>query len=385
MRPYGLTVDLASSGRESVDLVRSAKARYDAIFMDHMMPGMDGVEAVKAIRALDSEYARTVPVIALTANAIVGNEQMFLANGFQAYMSKPIDLGRLDEILDAWVRDPARELAESQIRGRGPAASPPAPQGPSPEGPAPQGPASDGPAPEGAGPERAGAAFDPSAAAAPADSGRGIEPYQPRPGKPPQPPVSEAVIQAAKELDSVDLAEGLKRFSGDRFAYFEVLRSYRDSAAELLARLRNPDSENLKDYTIAIHGLKSSSYGVCAKTIGRLAERLESKASEGDLEYVQANNPSFVAAVERVMESLGKFVDVVDQRRTLKPERQTPPPEPLERLRAACRAYDMDGVDAAIVEIDAYWYPSDPKLADWLKDRAEVMDFQGILDRFPGR
>jgi CheY-like chemotaxis protein len=77
--------------------------------MDHMMPGMDGIEATARIREIGTEYAKNIPVIALTANAIVGNEGMFLSKGFQAFLSKPIDLPRLDEAIRRWVRDKSKE------------------------------------------------------------------------------------------------------------------------------------------------------------------------------------------------------------------------------------------------------------------------------------
>ena len=108
---YKITVDCATSGQEAIDRVMRGTPVYDAIFMDHMMPEMDGIEAVRRIRALDSDYARSVPIIALTANAVAGNEQMFIDNGFQAFLSKPIDIMKLDAVLKAWVRDKAKEAA----------------------------------------------------------------------------------------------------------------------------------------------------------------------------------------------------------------------------------------------------------------------------------
>jgi CheY-like chemotaxis protein len=77
--------------------------------MDHMMPGMDGVEATDAIRAIGTEYAQKIPVIALTANAIQGTREMFYGHGFQAFISKPIDIIELDSVIRRWVRDETRE------------------------------------------------------------------------------------------------------------------------------------------------------------------------------------------------------------------------------------------------------------------------------------
>ena len=102
---YGLHVDCALSGNQAIDMIRGNQS-YDAVFMDHMMPGMDGIETLRVIRdEIGTEYARNVPIIALTANAIAGNENMFLEHGFQAFISKPIDTLRLDSILRRWVRN----------------------------------------------------------------------------------------------------------------------------------------------------------------------------------------------------------------------------------------------------------------------------------------
>jgi signal transduction histidine kinase/CheY-like chemotaxis protein/HPt (histidine-containing phosphotransfer) domain-containing protein len=101
--PYGITTDGVTGGPDAVESVRSEKQRYDLIFMDHMMPGMDGIEASRAIRALGTAYARTVPIIALTANAVVGNVDIFLQNGISDFLAKPVDIQRLNEILEKWM------------------------------------------------------------------------------------------------------------------------------------------------------------------------------------------------------------------------------------------------------------------------------------------
>jgi CheY-like chemotaxis protein len=82
------------------------RERYDIVFMDHMMPEMDGIEATRRIRALAAglgEYYEQLPIIALTANAITGIREMYLSHGFDDYLSKPIDISKLDEILSAWI------------------------------------------------------------------------------------------------------------------------------------------------------------------------------------------------------------------------------------------------------------------------------------------
>jgi signal transduction histidine kinase len=109
LRKYKMQVDCVTSGQESIDLIAAGEPVYDAVFMDHMMPGMDGIEATKAIRALGTKYAEDLPVIALTANVVSGNEQMFLDNGFNAFLPKPFNVMILDAIIQRWVRDKSKE------------------------------------------------------------------------------------------------------------------------------------------------------------------------------------------------------------------------------------------------------------------------------------
>ena len=99
--PYEMIVDTCENGAAAVELVR--ENAYDIIFMDHMMPEMDGVEATARIRALPGGRFTNVPIIALTANAMSGMREMFLQSGFNDYLSKPIDMVKLDEIIERWI------------------------------------------------------------------------------------------------------------------------------------------------------------------------------------------------------------------------------------------------------------------------------------------
>jgi len=100
MTPYGLNIDLAVNGFEAIEKVKKGIV-YDIIFMDHMMPKLDGIEATKIIR----ETGYTNPIVALTANALAGQEEVFLKNGFNGFISKPIDIRQLNIILNRLIRD----------------------------------------------------------------------------------------------------------------------------------------------------------------------------------------------------------------------------------------------------------------------------------------
>jgi CheY-like chemotaxis protein/anti-sigma regulatory factor (Ser/Thr protein kinase) len=109
LRKYKMQVDCVTSGQEAIDLIAGGEPIYNAIFMDHMMPGMDGMEATAAIRALGTDYAQNIPIIALTANVIAGNEQVFLDNGFNAFLPKPFNVMLLDSIIQRWVRNKSKK------------------------------------------------------------------------------------------------------------------------------------------------------------------------------------------------------------------------------------------------------------------------------------
>ena len=106
LKPYRIQVTRAVSGFEALEKIETMD--YDLIFMDHMMPEMDGVETLQRIRQKRGSYFKNVPVIALTANAIAGMRGMFLEKGFQDFMAKPIDLSVLERVLERNI--PANKL-----------------------------------------------------------------------------------------------------------------------------------------------------------------------------------------------------------------------------------------------------------------------------------
>jgi CheY-like chemotaxis protein len=100
MTPYGFKIDTVGSGFEAIERIKNG-AVYDIVFMDHFMPNMDGIETVKIIR----EMGYTHPIVALTANAISGQVKIFLENGFDDFISKPIDIRQLNAVLNKLICD----------------------------------------------------------------------------------------------------------------------------------------------------------------------------------------------------------------------------------------------------------------------------------------
>lgn len=110
MKPYDLDIDTAAGGKEAIEMVKQTD--YDIVFMDHMMPEMDGVEATQYIRCLEGERYSKLPIVALTANAVNGAREVFVNSGFSDFLAKPIELTQLERVLRAWL--PQREAPVSE-------------------------------------------------------------------------------------------------------------------------------------------------------------------------------------------------------------------------------------------------------------------------------
>jgi signal transduction histidine kinase/CheY-like chemotaxis protein len=320
MLPYGLTIDCASSGKEAVTKIREEKPRYDAVFMDHMMPEMDGIEAARIIRGeIGTEYAQTVPIIALTANAISGNEEMFLSNGFNAFLSKPIDIMRLDTLLNQWVRD---KQTEEILRQADKLKA-----------------------------EMAGAETEP-----------------------------ETILLETSDVDGVDLAAGIDRYESEE-AYRGVLRSYVIHTPELLEKLQSLSPETLPEYAVTVHGLKGASYGICADSIGKRAEKLELAAKAGDYTTVAAENQDFIRQVELVLTGLKDLLQSTAEKTPEKEKASAPDKELLEKLLDASRRFKPAAMEEIIQDLEKYEYENDGGLVVWLRKQLDDLEYDAIRDR----
>lgn len=102
MKPYKMKTDCAESGSKAIEMIKNND--YDLVFMDHMMPGMDGEETLHAIRKLKGDSYKTLPVIVLTANASQGAKEMFIDMGFQDFIPKPLEIRTLHNKLNKWLK-----------------------------------------------------------------------------------------------------------------------------------------------------------------------------------------------------------------------------------------------------------------------------------------
>ena len=115
LKPLRMQIDTAENGLQAVKMVRGSQ--YDLVLMDHMMPVMDGIEAAKAIRALPEEKYQKLPIIALTANAMVDARKEFLNAGMNGFVAKPIDFARICNQLKLWLpKDLVRDVPKEEAK-----------------------------------------------------------------------------------------------------------------------------------------------------------------------------------------------------------------------------------------------------------------------------
>ncbi|MDR2368668.1 MAG: response regulator [Deltaproteobacteria bacterium] len=353
LRPYGFTVDCVTSGLQALALLKSEVTEYDCIFMDHMMPDMDGIEVVRIIREqIATEYAKTVPIIAMTANALIESEKLFLMNGFQAYLPKPIDLGKLHQILTHWVKDrlshiyPVTELTGEDVTYPVNALALPA--------------GHNGPQAHRKPLDHAGQKGDALMT---------------------DPEIKDRLN--ACFIDGMDFSQGLARFEGKESTYITLLRSFVRQAPRLLEDLKHPTEENLHTYAIKVHGFKGACAGVGVQKVASMAYAQEMNAKNHDLAAVRRDNDGFIATAEILVRELGimlrNFPSVGDD--MAKEFRESPDLKTLERLKMACENFKNSEIQKQLLSLERFEYQSDSGLIVWLREQADNIEYDAIVDR----
>jgi CheY-like chemotaxis protein len=213
---------------------------------------MDGIQAVQIIRGMGYSH----PIIALTANAVAGQANIFLASGFDDFISKPIDMRLLDISLNTFIyeKQTPETLAAAQMEK-----------------------------------EKMNAAVAFAAEALPT----GV-------------PAAAKDSRAGMPLDIpvLNTSRGLSLFEEETETYISALRSFTENVPEMIEKLRGVTEENLKEYAINVHSLKSISGWICADDIRARAANLELLANAGDLLGVTTLNPELLKETEDLITNL---------------------------------------------------------------------------------
>ncbi|MDR2631909.1 MAG: response regulator [Spirochaetaceae bacterium] len=344
--PYGLKVDTVLSGREAVERIIAEEVQYDLIFMDHMMPDIDGIEAVRIIRKkIGSDYARRVPIVVLTANAIAGNREMFLESGFNDFIPKPIDIKQLDMVLNQWVRDTQSEEtlreAETQARERE----------------------------ESLEPEGSGLSKAVNNRTASVDS--------------------ESRWLLEHPVEGLNFTAALALYGNSGTALMSILRSFVTHTPPLIEKMDDHLATSLPDYAIEVHGLKGTCNAICAVRTAELARELEFASKEGKGDLVTSRHGELRRQALALTERLSILLDQWEAGRPLeeKKRRTEPDRKLLGRLSAATAGFDSNETEEVLGELERYRYETGEELIIWLREQAENFDYDAIhkgLEKFLG-
>lgn len=269
MAPYGMRMDHVYSGPEALEAVQ--RQDYDMVLMDHMMPGMDGVEVTRLIRALPDAKYRELPIVALTANVTGETRQMFLENGFDGFLAKPIETTTLHRTLRSWLKDVnARRAADKT-------AQPAGPQAPS-------------------------APLQAEAPAPLVSAERTTDQPEPAPEETADP------APATGRKPEVDFVSGRAGMPSPAF-YTRLLGIYVRSTGEILAKLPAWMDSDPERVIIDVHGLKSASASIGAMAFSDAARHLEMLGRQKNFAELRVGLPAFIAQGRQVLQEIQDFLD----------------------------------------------------------------------------
>ena len=228
-----------NNGRECLE--RMQKEHFHIILLDHMMPGMDGMEVIKRTRTLENNMCTSTPIIALTANALKGMKEMYLEAGFTDYLSKPVDGEKLEQMVRKYLPEELVHTPEEEVQ---------------------------------------------------ACSGTST---------------SNPIVETATEENDTPLIDqntAMVYCGNDEELYREILDCYCLEKEENQEKMKKClEDNNLADYRILIHALKSTSLNIGCKSLYNMALELEKACKNNDLDYVKENHAACMELYDRVVEA----------------------------------------------------------------------------------
>lgn len=258
VKEYKIQIDTVLSGQECLTLTKQKE--YDIIFMDHMMPEMDGIETLSNMKTDVENRNRNTTVIMLTANALIGMKEMYLEKGFTDYLSKPIVHAKLDKLIKRYLPDEKIIIISDE------------------------------------------------------------EEQEPVPAKEevPEQTVSpdnredeneDSSIQQLKEwIPDINLNAAMIYCSGSEEMYMELLKDFAQNGR--YERIESAYAlEDLKKYAIEVHTLKSSSKTLGFDKLAEVAEQLQFAAEKDDIELIHSVHDDMMKLYEEILSAIGKIIE----------------------------------------------------------------------------
>lgn len=351
---YQIKVTTATSGREALEKIEEAD--YDFVFMDHMMPEMDGVETLHRIRKKVGTFYRKVPVIALTANAVAGTRERFLAEGFADFLEKPIEVSVLERVLK-------RNIAEEKL------------------------------IPAEVQDQREAAEERPVEKEKLVEEEKPVDPEEPVKKKPAA--GEEAVERERAEgeafvVGDLDVQKGTL-YCGGLENYQKILERYSERGEENLDQVEEFfGKQDWENYTIAVHGIKSAMLSIGAIRLSELAKKLEMAGKAADIAYILENHGAMAEEYRRVMKMLKEYTGMgpAEEKAPESQEKELPVLEDeellqkMQELEAAMFALDGEKMLGLLTELQNYQYCGvslrEPLVP--VRRKVEMSDYMSAMD-----
>lgn len=372
MKPIRAKCIGAGSGKEAIEKIQ--KEDFDIILMDHMMPEMDGVETTKVIRSTIHK-ADDTPIIALTANAMEGVKEMFLSEGMNDFVAKPIEIRNLVSKLKQWLpkekiltREKMRDVLEAEAAAK---AMRSAAAGAGGNGAGATGSGAVGGAAGTSGEEMSGASSDGGTASGIGTFGLDAFGEALDGG--------ETLFVEYEGLDHKKAIEAL----GSPELYQTIVKEYYRSGYDKYNEIQNAyDSEDWPDYTIKVHALKSSSRQIGALELGDMAEELEKAGKALDMDTINGNTEGTLAAFKQLLDNLSKyFAEEESNEEELAEITEEDFNRILDELLAACDDLDMDKMEESKAELKKYSHSDEVKeILDQVYDAIDDIDVDTCVE-----
>lgn len=295
LEPYKMQIDIAKDGKEAIQKVLAKK--YHIVFMDHMMPVMDGVEATKVIRKLQGSDFKDLPIVALSANATAEAKEMFIKEQMSDFVAKPIRMKEITECLLRWLPQDLVKYEES---------------------------VSD---------EVKENMYESEAV--------------------------ETMVDGMPVIEGLNVAEGIKN-CGSLELFMSLLGDFYKLIDSKSNKVEECLKEGLiRDYTIEVHALKSMARMVGALELSEQFYQMEQLGNAGEKEEIEKRTPKVLALYRSYKELLKDHIETEDEDKvqvSYEKIKQT-----LIRLHDAMDNFDLDEVDAFMKEVEGYEFPENMK------------------------